>query len=164
MRRILFAVFLVVACATAAAADSIEEAEFAYDRGDYTQAARLFRPLAEQGIASAQFNLGVMYANGQGLPQDYQAALKWYRRAAEQGDASAQNNLGLMYEKGRGVRRDFIRAHMWFNVAAAALSGDDGKAAMKRRDDVASRMTAAQIGKAQEMARRCQQSQFKECD
>ena len=164
MRRLLFAVFLVVACATVAAADSIEEAEFAYDRGDYTLAARLFRPLAEQGIASAQFNLGMMYAKGQGVPQDYQAALKWYRKAAEQGDASAQNNLGLMYEMGRGVRRDFIRAHMWSNVAAAALSGDEGKAAMKRRDHVASQMTAAQIGKAQEMARRCQETKFKECE
>ena len=164
MRRFLFAVFVVVACATVAAAGSIEEAEFVYDRGDYTQAARLFRPLAEQGIASAQFNLGVMYARGQGVPQDYQTALKWYRMAAEQGDASAQNNLGLMYEMGRGARKDFIRAHMWYSVAAAALSGDEGKAAMKRRDSVASQMTAVQIGNAQEMARRCQQSKFKECD
>ena len=128
MRRFLFAVFLVVACATVAAAGSIEEAEFVYDRGDYTQAARLFRPLAEQGIASAQ------------------------------------NNLGLMYENGRGVRRDLIHAHMWYNVAAAALSGDEGKAAMKRRDHVASQMTAAQIGQAEVMARRCQQSQFKGCN
>ena len=164
MRRFLFAVFLVVACATVAAAGSIEEAEFVYDRGDYTQAARLFRPLAEQGIAAAQFNLGVMYARGQGVPQDYQAALKWYRKAAEQGDASAQNNLGLMYERGRGVRIDFIRAHMWYSVAAAALSGDAGKAAIKDRDHVASQMTAEKIGNAQEMARRCQQSKFKECD
>ena len=164
MRRFLFAVFLVVTCATGAAADSIEEAEFAYDRGDYTRAARLFRPLAEQGIASAQNNLGGMYTQGRGVSQDYQEALKWYRRAAEQGIASAQNNLGLMYENGRGVRRDLIHAHMWYNVAAAALSGDEGKAAMKRRDHVASQMTAAQIEKAQEMARRCQQSQFKECD
>ena len=164
MRRFLFAVFVVVACATVAAAGSIEEAEFVYDRGDYTQAARLFRPLAEQGIASAQFNLGVMYARGQGVPQDYQAALKWYRKAAEQGDASAQNNLGLMYEMGRGARKDFSRAHMWYSVAAAALSGDEGKAAMKRRDSVASQMTAVQIGNAQEMARRCQRSKFKECD
>ena len=156
MRRFFFAVFLVVACATVAAADSLEEAELIYERGDYTQAARLFRPLAEQGIASAQFNLGVMYAKGQGVQQDYQAALKWYRKAAEQGDARAQYNLGLLYENGRGVRRDFIRAHMWYNVAAAALSGDTGKTAMKNRDFVASRMTAAQIEKAQEMARRCQ--------
>ena len=128
MRRILFAVFLVGACATVAAADSIEEAKSAYGRGDYALAAQLFRSRAEQG------------------------------------DARAQNNLGGMYTQGRGVSQNFVRAHMWFNVAAAALSGDEGKAAMKNRDHVASQMTAAQIEKAQEMARRCQQSQFKECD
>ena len=128
MRRILFAVFLVVACATVAAADSNEEAKSAYGRGDYALAAQLFRSRAEQG------------------------------------DARAQNNLGGMYTQGRGVPQDFIRAHMWFNVAAAALSGDEGKAAMKNRDHVASQMTAAQIGQAEVMARRCQQSQFKECD
>ena len=164
MPRFLLAIFLVLACATVVAAASIEEAEFAYDRGDYTQAARLFRPLAEQGIASAQVNLGMMYAKGQGVPQDYQAALKWYRRAAEQGDASAQNNLGLMYERGRGARQDFILAHMWSSIAAAALNGDAGKTAMKLRDHVATQMTAAQIEKAQEMARRCQETKFKQCD
>ena len=164
MPRVVFAVFLIVVWATIAVAASIQEAEFAYDRGDYTQAARLFRPLAEQGIASAQFNLGMMYAKGQGVPQDYQAALKWYRRAAEQGNASAQNNLGLMYERGRGARQDFILAHMWSNIAAATLNGDEGKTALTRRDHVASQMTAAQIEKAQEMARRCQDTKFKECD
>ena len=46
----------------------------------------------------AQYNLGVMYDNGDGVPQDYKEAVKWYRLAAEQGDASAQYNLGLMYE------------------------------------------------------------------
>ena len=56
MRRILFAVILVVACATVAAADSYEDAVSAYNRGDYALAARLLRPLAEQGNASAQFN------------------------------------------------------------------------------------------------------------
>jgi len=164
MRRFLFAVFLVVVWTTVAVAASLQEAEFAYDRGDYTQAARLFRPLAEQGIASAQFNLGMMYARGQGVPQDYLAALKWYRRAAEQGNASAQNNLGLMYERGRGVRQDFILAHMWSNIAAATLNGDEGKTALIRRDHVASQMTPAQIEKAQEMARRCQDTKFKECE
>ena len=82
----------------------------------------------------------------------------------EQGDALAQSSLGEMYETGQGVTQDFVRAHMWYNVAAAGLSGDNGKAVVTIRDHVASQMTAAQIGKAQEMARRCQQSQFKECD
>lgn len=164
MRYFRFAIFWVMICATTASAASLEDAEFAYERGDYTQAARLFRPFAEQGVASAQFNLGAMYAKGQGVPQDYQAALKWFHKAAEQGDALAQNNLGLMYERGRGARQDLILAHMWSSIAAAALNGDDGKAAMKRRDYVASHMTAAQIEKAQEMARRCQETKFKECD
>jgi uncharacterized protein len=200
MRPILFAVILVVACATVAAADFYEDAYSAYQRGDYALAARLFRSLAEQGNAMAQASLGVMYANGQGVQQDDhqaakwyrkaaeqgmaraqfnvgvmydkgqggpqidQEAVRWYRKAADQGHAKAQFNLGLMYAKGHGVPQDFVRAHMWFSVAAAALTGDDGKKAMTFRDTVASRMTAAQIEKSQEMAQRCQQSKFKECD
>jgi TPR repeat protein len=164
MLRLFFSVFLILAYATGAAADPLEEAEFIYDRGDHTKAARLFRPLAEQGIASAQFNLGVMYAKGQGVPQDYQAAIQWFHKAAEQGHPSAQDNLGLMYERGRGARQDLILAHMWSSLAAATLGGDEGKSAMKRRDYVAAQMTAAQIERAQEMARRCQDTKFKECE
>ena len=66
----------------------------AYKRGDYETALREFKPLAEQGIAEAQFNLGVMYVTGQGVPQDNKEAAKWYRLAAEQGVAEAQFNLG----------------------------------------------------------------------
>lgn len=151
MRRILFALFLIMASATGAAADPQE-------------AAKSIRKAAEQGHAQAQFNLGMLYYNGEGVPQDYQEAVKWHRKAAEQGDASAQGYLGVMYEKGRGVPQDFVRAHMWYNVGAAALSGDEKEISMTDlRDDVASRMTAAQIGKAQEMARRCQETKFKEC-
>ncbi|MDH4371691.1 MAG: sel1 repeat family protein [Nitrospira sp.] len=170
MRRLFFALLLVLACATGAkpesivAVDSIEEAEFAYDRGDYTRAARLFSPLAEQGVASAQFYLGVMHETGRGVRQDYRAALTWFRKAAAQGYAGPQNNLGLMYERGRGVRKDVVRALMWYHVAVAMLNGDEGKAAVTRRDHLTSQMTAPQIEQAQELARRCQQSQFKTCD
>ena len=103
-----------------------------------------------------------MYDEGQGVPQYYQEAVKWYRLAAEQG--FAQFNLGVSYELGHGVPQDFVRAHMWYSVAAAVLSGDLRKDAMERRDDVVARMTAAQIANAQEMARRCQETKFKECD
>ena len=104
MRRVFFVVFLVVACETVAAADSYEDALAAFMRKDYTVAARLFRPIAEQGNAKAQYNLGLIYDKGQGLPQDYQEALKWYRTAAEQGQVQAQNNLGAMYNDGQGSR------------------------------------------------------------
>ena len=60
---------------------------------------------AEQGNATAQYNLGVMYTNGQeGVRQDYAQAVHWYRKAAEQGDVDAQVNLGWLYDNGQGVR------------------------------------------------------------
>ena len=170
MRRFFPAMLLILTCAagassqSAVAADSLEEAEFAYERGEYTQAARLFSPLAEQGVASAQFYLGLMHETGRGVRQDYPTALMWFRKAAAQGYAGPQNNLGLMYERGRGVRKDLLRALMWYHVAGAILHGNEGKTALNRRDHLTSQMTAAQIEQAQEMARRCQQSQFKECD
>ena len=147
-----------------AAANSLEEAEFAYERGEYTQAARIFSPLAEQGVASAQFYLGLMHEKGRGVRQDYPTALTWFRKAAAQGYAGPQSNLGLIYERGRGVRKDLVRAFMWYHLAGVMLPGNDGKAALERRDQLSSQMTAAQIEQAQELARRCQQSQFKQCD
>ena len=78
-----------------ALAGPVEDAAAAYKRGDYGSAARLFRPLADDGDASAQVVLGLMYKRGQGVPQDYAAAVRWYRLAAEQGDASAQADLGF---------------------------------------------------------------------
>ena len=52
---------------------------------------------AEQGNAAAQFNLGVMYYQRQGVTQNYQHAFAWFQKAANQGYALAQYNLGVMY-------------------------------------------------------------------
>jgi uncharacterized protein len=49
------------------------------------------------------FDLGAMYANGQGVPQDYAEAVSWFRKAADQGVAAGQYNLGVMYRDGQGV-------------------------------------------------------------
>ncbi len=76
------------------------------------------RLAAEQGNASAQYNLGLMYDNGQGVTQDYAEAVKWYRLAAEQGDADAQYNLALMYRDGQGVTQDDAEAVKWYRLAA----------------------------------------------
>src|ERR1051326_5967343 len=72
----------------------------AYTVGDYATALKEWRALAEQGDASAQNNLGVMYENGQGLPKNYEQAHVWYQQAAEQGLPSAQANIGVLYENG----------------------------------------------------------------
>jgi len=233
---LLLAVLYFLYASSFAASSPFDDASAAYERGDYVQAIKLFRQLAEQGHQWAQRRLGSMYADGKGVPQDYQEAVKWYRLAAAQGNTPAQYSLGLAYEKGqgvsqdfqeaikwyriaaaqedewaqtrlgwiyaegqgvpqdfqeavnlyrlaaaqgnqfaqinlgvvyahgRGVRQDFVRAHMWFNLAAAASSGDSGDKATKKRDKIASKMTAEQVGTAQQMARRCQESKLKNCD
>ena len=99
-------------------ADPLEDGIAAYQRGDFAAALRLFRPLAEQGDASAQSNLGVMYEQGRGVAQNYREAMRLFRLAAMQGDASAQSNLGVMYYTGQGIAQDFREAMRWYRLGA----------------------------------------------
>lgn len=87
-------------------------------------AAGWFFRSAEQGYADAQFNLGLMYINGEGVPQDIPHAVELFQKAAEQGHVDAQNNLGAMYFTGEGVKRDEKKAIEWFEKAAAQGNED----------------------------------------
>jgi TPR repeat protein len=78
------------------------------------------RRRAEAGEAPAQTNLGVMYAEGKGVPKDDVEAVKWFRKAADQGLVDAQYNLGKMYAEGRGVPKDDVEAYAWFNISAVS--------------------------------------------
>ncbi len=118
MRHAIIAVLLLAALAGTAVAGPFEDAVTAYERGDYATALRLLRPLAEQGDAAAQTYLGIMYYNGEAVPQDYAQAVKWYRKAAEQGHAGAQINLGFMYSNGESVPQDHALAVKWYRLAA----------------------------------------------
>ena len=83
MNRALLAILLSLAIAGPATAGQFEDGFAAYERGDYAAAVALFRPLAEQGVAEAQFNLGWLYELGWGgVPKDYAEAARWYRLAA----------------------------------------------------------------------------------
>ncbi len=117
----------------------------------YAAAARIIR-LAKLGDVEAQAQLGWMYSTGRGVPQDYYGAAKWYYRAAVQGHGRAQFELGLLYNKGRGVPRDYVLAYMWLNLSASQAVGDDRDFRARIRDAVASKMTAAQVAKAQQLA------------
>jgi hypothetical protein len=130
----------------------------------YEAAVQWYRRAADQGDAVAQFNLGVRYDNGQGVPQNYEEAARWYRLAAQQGQARAQSNLGVLYANGQGVPKDVILAYMWLTVAVAGSNGDDVNRATMNQTTLASGMTAEQIEQAQEMARRCQDTQFVQCE
>jgi uncharacterized protein len=108
----------VAAPAAPATGGPLEEGNAAYARGDFATAERLLRPLAEQGNATAQFDLGGMYKHGQGVQQDYALALTWYRKAADQGDARGENAVGDMYLQGNGVPQDFNAALTWYRKSA----------------------------------------------
>ena len=69
-----------------------EDGVAAAQKGDYATAMRLWRPLANKGVVEAQFNLGVMYAKGEGVPQDNVIAHMWFTLAATKGDADASTN------------------------------------------------------------------------
>lgn len=101
-----------------------ETAEEKFDRAyqytkqqNYQAAFSIFKELAEQGNAPSQFNLGVMYSEGQGVSQDYHQAFKWFQKAAEQDYVNAQILIGIMYSQGKGVRQNYVTAQMWMGKA-----------------------------------------------
>ena len=128
-------------------------------RRDFATALREWKPLAEQGDATPQFQLGWMYEEGHGVTQDYKTAIKWYKLAAEQGYAYSQTALGHMYENGHGVLQDYARAYMWFNIAASLWDTD----ARKKQDIVAKKMNPTQIEEAQRLALECVKKNYKGC-
>ncbi len=99
-------------------AGALEDGMTAYNAKDYATAIALWRPLAEKGLAAAQYRLGVMYAEGKGVPANDAEAALWFERAATQGDAAAQYDLGASYAEGAGVRKDAATAAKWFLRAA----------------------------------------------
>jgi TPR repeat protein len=141
------------------ASADVEKGSDAYLAGNYATAVQEFKKATEQGNASAQFNLGVMYSNGRGVLQDDKEAVKWYRLAAEQGHVPAQYNLGLMYRNGEGVLQDNVYAHMWWNIVAS----EGNETAKKGRDIIAKQMTPSQIEEAQKLARECVAKEYKGC-
>tara|TARA_A100001037_G_scaffold292850_1_gene308699 strand:+ start:398 stop:997 length:600 start_codon:yes stop_codon:yes gene_type:complete len=112
-----FIIFLFVMF-TGCVSLSYQKAQDAFHRGDYVEAVKGFKLLAEQGDPRGQYGLAIMYDLGEGVPQSSKKALEYYRVAAEQGFADAQNNLGVMYDLGEGVEKNYKEALKWYKLAA----------------------------------------------
>jgi len=106
------------------------------------------RKLADQEDAEAQYQMGVRFHNGDGVPQDDAQAMQWFLRAAEQGHATAQSALGAYYWAGRGVPEDLSKAYFWSEIALA--EGDENS--KSRLEGLASQMTGAQVSAARQQA------------
>ena len=99
-------------------AGDVEDCKSYYFAEDYIRAFPVCSRAAKQGDVLAQFGLGWMYRNGEGVIKNYREAVKWYRLAAEQGLAKAQSNLALMYDNGYGVPENDREAVKWYKLAA----------------------------------------------
>lgn len=150
MRLFNKAIFLAAAITlpSFALGQSFDEGLSAAKRGDHATALENWTPLAKQGDALAQAFLGVMYRNGEGVPQNYAKAAEWYRNAAEQGLAAAQYNLGAMYKNGEGVDRNLVVAYVLWNLAAAQGNDD----AQHNRDLVVNELSRDQLAEGQRMS------------
>ncbi|HEY5720101.1 MAG TPA: tetratricopeptide repeat protein [Gammaproteobacteria bacterium] len=122
MPRLLLALLLLVPLAHALAAEPLDGAVAAYQRGDYPQALPVLRAQAEAGDPVAQVYMGLAYYNGHGVAEDDAVSLDWFRRSAEQGYAEGQFQLGYMYVYGFGVPAAELdpegQAARWFHEAA----------------------------------------------
>jgi TPR repeat protein len=222
---------LLICSASVSYSQDFDKGISAHSRGDYAEALREWQPLVEQGRPDAQYALGEMYKNGQGVKQDHtlafelisksanqgivvakyalgemylngqgveynpKTAFNWISQAAGQGLPRAQTHIGViyklglgvqkdlshakkwwllsaqnqhpgafiflgkMYDDGEGVLKDNIKAHMWWNLAGS-LGESTGT---RLRKSLESQMTKEDISKAQGMARRCLNQNYKGC-
>ena len=90
----------------------------AYNAGDFPTALAVLKPLADAGNPSAQNNIGRMYYDGKGVPENDAEAVKWFQLAADKGHPTAQFNLGAAYEYGNGVQQNIEEALRWYGQAA----------------------------------------------
>ena len=112
------ALVLSIVCSTAPAWADFKTGMDAYQRGDYTTALGEWQPLAEQAQAVAQYQLGLLYANGQGVTRDDAKARQWYEKAAVQRHTEAQVNLVVMLMYARGGQQDYKMAVYYLRLAA----------------------------------------------
>ncbi len=117
MKRLAIIAAALVAFAAPAWA-TFETGWYAYSAGDFVMARGEWLPLARDGDARAQFQLGVMYRKGEGVEADAAEAAHWYGLAAEQGHAPSQASLADLYYTGQGVAHDHAEAARWFERAA----------------------------------------------
>ena len=109
---------LLCALPFAVLAGAFEQGETAYSDGDFESAAALFEQAANDGNPDAQYKLGSMHHDGEGLPRNHEQAVYWYTKAAKRGNTTAQYWLCIMHREGMGVPRSYSEALYWCKRAA----------------------------------------------
>ena len=165
--HVLLMVSLLTCAGGVAIAQDYDAGLKAAQAGDFQTALKEWPPI--RGTPDAQYNLGWMYANGEGVPEDDAEADALVPAGRRSGGrrrpaqpprpADVQHNLGVMYN-GEGVLQDNVTAHMWFNIAGAN-GAEDGR---DNREIIERKMTPADISEAQKRARICMASNYTDCE
>ena len=119
MRKLTLIAAVLAFGSLAANAEPLQDGARYFQRADYNRALASWRPLAVQGNPVAQNNLGIMYLDGKGVPQNTSEAVRYLSLSAAAGSSLGQNNLGGLYRDGKGVPRDYGKAAQWFSASAA---------------------------------------------
>ena len=161
MKRLLFALFFLLAPTVATFADDIPALKRAAEQGDTSaqfnlalcyedgkgveknaeEAVKWYKKAAEQGLAEAQVNLGFCYAEGRGVEKNEAEALNCFKKAAEQGHSAGQFNIALCYYRGTGATQDKIKAYAWFALAKK----NEYKNANEKIDTLASELSGKEL-------------------
>ena len=169
LKRLITLQVVMAICTGAVWAGDIEDAWAATDKKDYATAALKYKSAAainsnsaveifQQAYARTQ--LGKLYKEGLGVPQNVAEAVRLWKLASAQGNENAQINLAFMYANGSGVKQNFVLAYMWNELA---VQRDEPKS-LTNRDAYAAYMTPQQIAEAQKLAKECRARNFKKCD
>lgn len=124
MKRAVFFLLGLFAGSASAVAGDFEDGVAAYGNRDYATAISRFEAAAEQGSDRAQYALGAMYHEGEGVPRNHETAVYWYTKAAQRGNVQAQYWLCIMYREAMGVPRDYAESLYWCTRAAENGSAD----------------------------------------
>ena len=130
---------------------------------DSRESAKFNRAAAERGEVIAQYNLGLQYYHGNGVPKNYVEAIKWFRKASEHGDVDAQFSLGSMYSDGLGVPRNYIKSEMWLSIAIANADSEKRKQFQKQISSVVRFITDDERTEAEKLAKKCIAKKYKGC-
>ena len=128
---------------------------FAYDK----HALERVLPLAQAGEGYYQNAMGLKYQDGENVLKNDKTSVKWFRLSAGTGFPYGQTNLAFAYYYGDGVLPDMKRAYMWFNLGIY----NGAKGFSDRRHEVGKLLNASQLNEAQEMSRRCLESNYTDC-
>lgn len=140
-----------------------EFANLGYGVTNNKEAMFWLRKAANQGHIKAQHHLAYHYYWGYGVPENYEIALRWFMKAAVLGDASSQYQAGRMYSLGMGTEADIVKGYVWFSMAKThEIEGLE--IASKMLNNVKEVMSSQEVRKAQALAAKCYESDYKDCD